>query len=830
MCNNKNKNAAHMVQGGLLHAPGVPAIVYSLFLLLASFVSAAVSPVWSSGVAVPGEQVVLYLVDAEVGQDTFALKEQPQARFASVRVQRPTVDANPLDPNRAMVEILPIIVRADKAGVVQLENVVVEYRSGRREQVKIPPLPVRSTADIKWYSSPITYGALWYTDTQEGYVHQPVRAALKIFLPQDCSAATLPQMNAVGVKISPMQVAVQGVVAMVHSRLMEAPSAFARGMTWNTADFTGEFTPFREGKSDIVGKLLVARRQSIFVLGQEEVPLPTLTLSALPLPPGAPADFADAVGRYTVSARTSATSLAMNEAVEVEITVRGTGSLQQLACPAPDDAADWKLVPATRKPIIAANGETVGMVFSQLMRPVAEVSAIPSFSLSYFDPTAMAYKKAATAPIVLPWHESEAAGAALVQAAAPPPAGVVPVAEMTDIYGFMSDGRSVYYVLPRGLWYLLYLPAVGILAFLLARALMRRAALRADDRARERELAALAREGDGLAFLKGIGAFIESHIPRQSMNADMQAILRQRDDEAFRPGAAPTVEEPQRAAMIKSVRKALAAMAGKAALLAMLLLPLAQAESAEVAPERAQRQAEAEQYYNARQYTKAQECLQGLISSDSMPNPADYYNLGNCYYRLGKPGQAALYYARALQANPSLAEARANLSFIQRKEGAILPIRSGVDSAFTLLSCRQRWVATIICTAALAFCIALALLLRGRKCPWLSAATALFAVLSLLCALDWVYYTTRETPDFSSLPPADIAYVVENATARTAAAADAASIIQLPPSTPVHLLACRGSWSYVQTTTGVRGWVESARVQPLMGSGSPRLPIILRFE
>ena len=815
-----NENTPH-TQGTQIRAARVSAIVCFLLLMLAGLASAAVSPVWSSGVAVPGEQVVLYLVDLEVGQDTFSLKEQPQVRFASVRALSPTIDANPLDPNRAMVEILPIVVRADKAGVLQLENVVVEYRSGRKEQVKVPPLPVRSTAEIKWYSKPISYGALWYMDTPDGYVHQPVRAALKVFLPQDCSAAALPQMNAVGVKISPMQTAVQGVVAMVHSRLMESPTAFARGANWNTADFTGEFIPFREGKSDIVSKLLVARRQSIFVLAQEEVPLPTLTLSALPLPPGAPAQFADAVGSYTISASTNATSLAMNEAVEVEITVRGTGSLQQLACPAPDDAADWKLVPATRKPIIAANGETVGMVFSQLMRPVAEVGAIPSFSLSYFDPSAMAYKKAATAPIALPWRETESVGATLVQAAVPPPAGTVPVAELTDIYGFVPMYDTLY-VLPRWLWYLLYLPAVCIFAFLLVRALVRRAALRAGDRARERELSALARESDGLAFLKGIGAFIESHIPPQSMNADMQSILQQRDDEAFRPGAAPSVDAPQRAAMIKSVRKALAAVVGKALLLALLLLPLVGA-----APSR---DAAAEQQYNARQYSKAQETLEDIIGHSTIPSPALFYNRGNCAYRLGKPGLAAWDYAYALHLDPSFAEARANLAFIQRKEGAILPIRTGVDAAFTLLTCSQLWIATIICTAALAFCIALVMLLRGRRLPWLSAATALFAVLSLLCALDWVYYTTRETPDLSSLPPSDIAYVLQSSTARTAAAADAASVIQLPPSTPVHLLAIRGSWSYVETTTGVRGWVESAHIKPLCPSSSPHIPIIVKFE
>lgn len=798
------------------------AFIATLISAAATLAPAEVSPVWSTGVAVPGEQVVLYLVDTEVGQDTFSMREQPRVRYASLQVQQPSVGTNPMDPNRAMVEILPILVRPDKAGEIQLENVSVEYRSGRKVQVSVPPLPVRSTAEIKWYNTPVPYGALWYTDQKEGYVHQPVKAALKLFIPQDCYTSNLPQMHAIGVKISALQPAVQGVVSIVQSRLMNDTVAFARGQNWRTVDFTGEFTPFREGNSDITGKILMARQRGFFTVGQEEVPLPTLTLAALPLPPGAPANFGDTVGSYTISSKTEATSLAMNEAVEVEITVLGNGNLQQLTCPAPDDAQDWKLVPATRKPIIAANGETVGMVFSQLMRPVAEVGGIPSFSLSYFDPAAMAYKKAVAPPIALPWRETEAAGAALVQAAAPPPAGKVPVEEMTDIYGFLPRLSEPFYLLPRWLWLLLYLPALCIIGYMLIREIIRRAALRAGDRARERELASISREENGLTFLKRIGAFIESQIPARSMTPELEGILRQRDDEAFRPDATPTVSAAQRTAMLKSIRKALSSGAAKGII---LLLALANFTLAAESPALA----EAEQCYNARQYTKAQESLQELISTSSLPNPVYFYNLGNCYYRLGQPGRAALEYARALQLDPSIKEARANLAFVQRKEGAILPIRTGADSVFTLLTCSQLWVATVICTAALALCIALLLLLRGRRQPWLTAATSLFAVLSLLCALDWVYYTTRETPDFTSLPPSDIAYVLQNSVARVAASDDAASIIQLPPSTPVHLLAIRGSWSYVETTTGTRGWVPSDHIQRLRSDQKPRIPVTIHF-
>ena len=796
-----------------------------MLLAAAWYAAAQVTPVWSTGVTVPGEQVLLYLVDTEVGEDIFSIREQPRVQFAGVQILQSKAGANPLDANRAMVQILPILVRPDKAGTLQIPDLTVEYRSGRKQTVKIPPLQVCSTAQIKWYNTPVPYGALWYTHPKDPYVHQPVKASLKLFVPQDCFVSNLPQMNSVGVKVSTLQPAVQGVLAMVQGQIMENPTAFARGQNWRTVDFSGELTPFREGASDITGKILLARQRSFFTVGQEEVPLPTLTLSALPLPPGAPANFSDTVGRYTIATKCDATSLAMNEAVEVQITVHGTGNLQQLACPAPDMTDEWKLVPATRKPIISATGETIGMVFSQLMRPVTEVDSIPSFSLAYFDPETMAYKRAISPPIPLPWRETNSAETALVQTAAtPPPAGTVPVAELTDIYGFIpvgSEDRRIF-VLPRALWYLLYLPALLIFVYLAWRYGARLLAGKSAERAREHELAAISSEPDALTFLKRIGAFIEAQVPDEARDEELQRILQRRDDEAFRPEASPVVPKNERAAMLQAVRKALMRATGVLCLALLTLLPFSTANDSSP-----------QELYAARQYSKALDKLQQLqkkLGDDAPDADILFYDMGACQYRLGKPGAAALSFARALRINPSFPEARANLEFIQRKEGALLPVRSGVHHIFTLLSCGQLWIAGIICTAVLLLCIALHLLMR-RRSAWLTSATALFAVLSLLCMLNWLYYATRDSADFSSLPASDLAYVLRSTPLHTAASPDASATLQLTPSSPLHLLACRGSFSYVETATGLRGWVASDHIESLDTTDTPpRTPIFIRFR
>ncbi|MBR2145383.1 MAG: BatD family protein, partial [Akkermansia sp.] len=507
---------------------------------------------------------------------------------------------------------------------------------------------------------------------------------IKLLLPGGIDTVGAPQLSAVNVKVGTFQPTMQGVLAMIHNQAMGTTTAYAKGQTWRTVDFSGTLTPFREGNSDVAGKVILEQRQGFFTLMRSEAELPILTIGALPLPPGAPANFADMVGEYTISATTNAKTLAMHEAVEVEITVKGTGNLEQLDCPKPNEAADWKLVPATRKPIVGPNGETLGMVFSQLLRPTAEVGGIPSFSFSYFDPKRMEYRQASTAPIPLQWKNTETNGSGIqhVAAAEPPPAGTVPVAEMTDIYGYMP--RAMYgtvWNLPRWLWYLLYLPAAIIFLTLGINALRRRMAAGAAGRARDKELNELAARKDGLSFLKGVGAYIETHVEPGSMTPELQRILDRRDEEVFRPDAQTTISPQERNIMMKALRS----IGSKVVLLLLCLAPLCQANTSQ-------------DNYKGGQYSKA---IAQLEQNEAYPEALRQYNIGNCYYRLGQPGQAALCYARALQNDPGLKEARANLQFIQRKEGALLPSGSVTDDIFTLITPSQLWVATVVSTAIL---------------------------------------------------------------------------------------------------------------------------------
>lgn len=86
------------------------------------------------------------------------------------------------------------------------------------------------------------------------------------------------------------------------------------------------------------------------------------------------------------------------------------------------------------------------------------------------------------------------------------------------------------------------------------------------------------------------------------------------------------------------------------------------------------------------------------------------YNLGNCYYRLGKPGLAIINYERALRIDPTFANARANLDFVnsqivdrQGERGSFLS-NSYDKAALAMTANGWAWIAFILFLAAAAGC------------------------------------------------------------------------------------------------------------------------------
>lgn len=76
--------------------------------------------------------------------------------------------------------------------------------------------------------------------------------------------------------------------------------------------------------------------------------------------------------------------------------------------------------------------------------------------------------------------------------------------------------------------------------------------------------------------------------------------------------------------------------------------------------------AKAEKAYSADKYSEALALYEQAAANEGTSS-ALMYNIGNCHYRLGHPGKAILYYERALNIDPTNADARSNLEFVKSK-------------------------------------------------------------------------------------------------------------------------------------------------------------------
>lgn len=778
------------------HSSTIRTLFLFIGLFLTSWTRADITAQWSSDVVIPGEQTYLLLIESD--GTPIGLSKAPYVSGMTLEAQGSGRINQPNNPN-GYASLMVIGARADKPGSITIPPLEVQTQSGKTVTVAVPPLTVCPFDQVQWKDDPIPYGILWYARNKEPYVMQPLDVVLKLYIPRQIQDWKLPPLQGTGLSVSRF--------SQVMLDFMPAPVAQTSKGIWRALTWHGTITPLREGDTSIKGSIIMyvpteTNRPSFIMqtLQPYELPLSGLSLRALPLPLNAPAGYANAVGEFSIKADTDARDLSANELVSVRITVSGQGNLDQLTCPDISDPAQWKLNPPNKIENRDAMGNLQSVTFQLNIRPTEEVPGIPAFTMSYFDPQAREYKTIGTRPIALPWKASAdtMSGPAGSGSTAPPPAGAVPVEELVDIYDLPpAETIRERISIPNYWLWICYIPTLALLAYLGTRTWLRWRNTSIAQRQRLTELKNISSIRDSVPFLRALGAYIEAHIPRDRMNDSLEQILKQRDEEAFKPDShATALSHDQRNGMLHAVKTAVRSMA---ALALMALAALGSISQAQDSP--------ADKSYKAGQYSQAiSQYEQALREIDGTgANPARFhYGIGNANYRLNKPGHAALAYARALEHNPALKEAAANLAFIQRKEGAITPNLSAQEEWITWMPYRSLLPIAIVSGAILTAGISLLMLTRRRKALTVTVSTLAGLVLVLSLA-NYIYYP--HLPD--TLTAAERYYVLEATPARTSADPSGSPVIQLTPSTPLIVLAKRGAWTYIETFTGTRGWVAT---------------------
>jgi hypothetical protein len=128
-----------------------------------------------------------------------------------------------------------------------------------------------------------------------------------------------------------------------------------------------------------------------------------LALEVAPLPTAdKPADFTGAVGRFTLTASVDKARSKVGDAVNLAVTVQGTGNLKAIGDPALPSLPSWRVFdPVTAVNLDKKNDQVQGskVIRTVLVPRVSGDLTIPPIKFSFFDPARRQYIEAHTQPL-----------------------------------------------------------------------------------------------------------------------------------------------------------------------------------------------------------------------------------------------------------------------------------------------------------------------------------------------------------------------------------------------------------------------------------------------
>ena len=545
--------------------------------------------------------------------------------------------------------------------------------------------------------------------------------------------------------------------------------------------------------------------------------VPQYDFQVEPLPEGAPEGFDQAVGKFSIGTAIKQTKVTESEPLALDVIVSGSGNLDYLSTPKMSDPSGWRVYDATASQRGEERRELDGVViFSQLIRPLEMKTSIPPYRLVYFDPELEKYQTVMTEAIPITMAPAMSAGG--LEYSAPPQVLPLPLERMSDILGVLGSGK-VLMADDRKISFKIVQAIFLLIAFLLiVKALwMRYGHLLEKDETKllmKKDFQnVLNAEGrNGLDFLRHAGGFVEKWLSNQT-DPEIGEIIHERDRLCFQKDKQDAELPPKRRQQIlRALRRAAFGM-----LLFAWVLPQARGEDVMTkalhAYDKGKFEEAAKLWLDAGPYDQ--------LSADTL------YNIGNSAYRMGSPGDAALYYRRALVRDDSHAEARQNLRFIERKFGSITVARPAYQYVLARVSF-DIWRGGLW-LGGWVLLISILVFLATRPGNPLRVCGLVGLIISPLlmsfAAMGCYYYPN----DAKFAPLARQAVIVgDKVVLHTDASRTSPEVIDAPPGSLAEVIYKSGDWVYVGFATRTRGWVPIEHVKMIVPDKKPEPPKILK--
>lgn len=502
------------------------------------------------------------------------------------------------------------------------------------------------------------------------------------------------------------------------------------------------------------------------------IAFPAASLNALALPDGAPDGFAGAVGSFSMEVRPLNQELDWGDTLTVEIDITGSGNIDKFPGPTlQDPESKWKQFDMIAKPGGTDRRSSSGTAsFSQLVRPLSPVEALPPYRFVYFDPLTVQYRtlESPAAPLTIhggPADDPDSSGGL----------SFLPVGSMP----LKSFGQP----LPGGLWWWHALPALFLFG-LLGLEIKRRIAARhlAGEPARQLEaaIAGVAETaGDRTVFYREAARVAT----RWNGGPEFQELYETRDEICFRPDREPVlVDEPEKRRIIKLLRSLTPLILGG-------LVFLLSCDRTQALPD---------------DPALAREEI--LLAMELAPDAAHFHNLALCEKALGHPGLAVLWGYR-FQLHGGEAGA-----LLQNLPGAREKNDDWPASWIALLPRDGHLQVILLGGWSLLLMIVLLRTRPERTRPRVIAGLSIVGGVALVIgSAAWFWYPE----DISYAPLQELSVVTGDSPVRNAPHDGAGTVRDTPVGSLCQVTGTRGEWARVVLPGGLAGWIRESEVEDI---------------
>ena len=582
-----------------------------------------------------------------------------------------------------------------------------------------------------------------------------------------------------------------------------------------------------------------------YVEVKRNIVAPGIDIQVAPLPKR-PVDFSGGVGHFTISAQLNHKTVKEGEPLTLRVVVGGIGNLKLIKQPVVDfpkdfDRYDPKVSDKTK---LTANGIEGNMIYDYLVVPRNRGDyTIPAVSLTYYDTSTNSYKTIKTQPLQVKIEKGDG-NKTTVDDFSDQPKDIKPIKTSDeDVVGVYTSfvGSGSYW-----LWLILpFVVFVAVLVVFRKRALdsanivaskQKRATKVATKRLKTAyRLMKAGRSGEfydevlralwgyvgdrmnmpveSLSRENVVEAFEARNVQKETTEKFVHA-LDECEFERYSPGdPAGNMNKTYESAMIaimdientiKTAKKKVAAPV----LLALITLLFA-ATTATAAPAKvAITKVDADKEYAKGNYLQASKDYSDLLKVGESVEL--YYNLGNCYYRLGNITKSIIAYEKAHRLSPSDRDVTFNLEFVREKtiDKIECQEKNFFSAGYTMLQNlmdMDAWARLSI--VAFFACLGMAMLFLLGRDEWMRKLGFYVALLSVFVFVFSTLFAWQQKHNFDARDRAVV--VAPSASVKLTPSDSSADAVVVHEGTAVQIVdRTMSDWYSVKLDDGKEGWLK----------------------